>query len=64
MWRAFGGYQQVYGRLPPATKVKRVRLWLFALAEREAEEAAHQQEENERLKREMDIQRNKVAGMR
>lgn len=51
MWNAFAGYRDVYGRLPSARQVNRVRAYLLAKNEHEYELYEQQQEELEEIKR-------------
>jgi len=51
VWNAFSGYRDVYGTLPPARKVRRVRLYLAARNERQAELEAQKMQEIEDIKR-------------
>jgi hypothetical protein len=53
VWNAFAGYHDIYGKSPPASKVHRVRLWLAAQNEYEAEEATKAKQEQEEYKRKM-----------
>lgn len=58
MWNAFAGYRDVYGHLPTAREVNRVRTYLVAKNEHEYELYEEQQEEIAEMKR----QQNADAG--
>jgi hypothetical protein len=60
VWQAFGGYAAIYGTLPPARTVNRVRLWLAAVSEYQAE----LQKEQQRLVEEAEREARRNAGRR
>lgn len=51
MWNAFAGYQDIYGKPPPARLVQRVRLLLSARNEVEYEQYQEQQAKLEEAER-------------
>lgn len=64
VWQAFGGYQAIYGGLPPAQLVRRVRVWLAALNEKELEDEAEQRKQQEAWERENERARRDMDGAR
>ena len=51
MWNAFSGYQDIYGKPPPARKVRKVTAYLMAVNEYEHELQEEQEREIEEARR-------------